>query len=78
MPTPPPPEEHRIKPGEVRNPQGRNQYSTRRAAEAIFDRLVTETAEDRGDRTVAEGMCAADELAERESNLAARPAGHDH
>ena len=26
----------------------------------------------------AKGMCAADELAERESNLAARPAGHDH
>jgi len=44
-----------IKPGEVRNPKGINQYSYRKNAEETFERLLRSTAE-RGDSTISEAI----------------------
>jgi hypothetical protein len=52
MPSPVP---NAIKPGEVRNPTGRNQYTYRKDAEATFDRILRSVAE-RGEMTVAEAI----------------------
>jgi hypothetical protein len=43
------------KPGEVRNPLGRNQYSYRKDAEETFERLLASVA-DRGELTVSEAI----------------------
>lgn len=48
---------HQVKPGQVLNPTGINQYTYRKDAEATFDRLLRSVAE-RGEGTVAEAILA--------------------
>lgn len=47
------PEGNRIKPGEVRNPEGRNQYTYRREFEAAVDEMLREASDEKPERSRA-------------------------